>query len=124
MKPTMIGVLLLTLAVISGCEQQPPTENAAQPAPTSNQHLSPTLSDIEHDNETADSADEWTDCPEQSPEVCTQVYDPVCGRIDTGIRCVTTPCPSFTSKTFGNACSACSRTEVISFREGRCDDGS
>ncbi len=40
----------------------------------------------------------------QGPTVCTMQYDPFCGRKDTGIRCVTTPCDSFEYKTYGNLC--------------------
>lgn len=35
---------------------------------------------------------------------CPLNYDPVCGRKDTGIRCVTTPCPSTEDITYGNTC--------------------
>lgn len=37
-------------------------------------------------------------------KICTTQYDPVCGRRDTGIRCVTTPCPSSELKTYSNSC--------------------
>jgi hypothetical protein len=36
--------------------------------------------------------------------MCPLNYDPVCGQKDTGIRCVTTPCPSIENKTYGNTC--------------------
>ncbi len=35
---------------------------------------------------------------------CTREYMPVCGIKDTGIRCITSPCPSSEEKTFGNQC--------------------
>jgi len=35
---------------------------------------------------------------------CPLNYDPVCGRKDTGIRCVTTPCESSEDITYSNAC--------------------
>lgn len=41
---------------------------------------------------------------QEEPAFCTAQYDPVCGEVDTGIRCITTPCPSPEKKTFGNAC--------------------
>jgi hypothetical protein len=39
-----------------------------------------------------------------APTVCPLNYDPVCGQKDTGIRCVTVPCPSTENKTYGNTC--------------------
>lgn len=59
-------------------------------------------------------------CAEPRPEVCTAQYDPVCATRDTGIRCVTTPCPSTERKTMGNACSACSDPKVVSWVKGEC----
>ena len=40
----------------------------------------------------------------EEPVFCTLQYDPVCGEYDTGVRCVTTPCPSTAQKTYGNLC--------------------
>ena len=40
----------------------------------------------------------------EEPKFCTLQYAPVCGQKDTGIRCVTTPCPSKEIKTYGNLC--------------------
>lgn len=59
-------------------------------------------------------------CPENRPDVCTQIYQPVCGLVDTGIRCITTPCPSAEYQTFGNACTACSDSNVTGYVEGEC----
>jgi hypothetical protein len=59
-------------------------------------------------------------CAEPRPEACTAQYDPVCATRDTGIRCITTPCPSSEQKTMGNACSACSDPKVISWTKGEC----
>ncbi|MGB1580392.1 MAG: hypothetical protein ACPHER_02670 [Nevskiales bacterium] len=61
-----------------------------------------------------------TQCPEQRPQICTYEYQPVCGLRDTGIRCVTTPCPSAEWKTYGNACSACGDTKVSGYVPGEC----
>jgi hypothetical protein len=35
---------------------------------------------------------------------CPLNYDPVCGRKDTGVRCITTPCDSTEDITYGNSC--------------------
>jgi hypothetical protein len=54
--------------------------------------------------------------------LCTMEFDPVCGLVDTGIRCVTEPCPSKVEKTFANKCQAeVAGAEII--REGVCDNG-
>ena len=41
---------------------------------------------------------------DESPTMCTMQYAPVCGRKDTGVRCIKAPCPSFETKTYGNSC--------------------
>ena len=60
-------------------------------------------------------------CPEPRPQMCTRDYRPVCASRDTGIRCITTPCPSSEQKTYGNACSACADASVMAYRDGACD---
>lgn len=59
-------------------------------------------------------------CPEQRPQVCTMDYRPVCATRDTGVRCVTAPCPSSELKTFSNACTACADPKVISYTPDEC----
>jgi hypothetical protein len=59
-------------------------------------------------------------CKDPRPEMCPQIYDPVCATRDTGIRCITAPCPSSEQKTMGNACSACSDPKVSSYVKGEC----
>jgi hypothetical protein len=44
------------------------------------------------------------DLLQEGPIACPMHYAPVCGRRDTGIRCVTTPCDSSEDKTYGNMC--------------------
>ncbi len=62
-------------------------------------------------------------CENPRPEVCTQDYVPVCGLVDTGIPCVTMPCPTDEWKTYSNACTACSIPTVVGYRAGECDTG-
>ena len=62
-------------------------------------------------------------CPERAdsgPVACTMEYAPVCGAIDNGVRCVTTPCESYDWQTFSNACGACATPGVIGYRDGAC----
>jgi hypothetical protein len=63
-----------------------------------------------------------TECTDPRPQMCTMDYRPVCAQRDTGIRCVTTPCPSSEWKTYSNGCSACSDPNVSGYRGGSCDD--
>lgn len=59
-------------------------------------------------------------CTSPRPEICTQQYSPVCGTVDTGIRCVTEPCPSEEQVTFTNGCIACSNSSVSGYYLGSC----
>ena len=62
-----------------------------------------------------------TGCPEEPPEICTQEYEPVCGKRDNGVRCVTQPCPSFEWATYPNACTACADDRVFAHIPGECE---
>ncbi|HMJ16414.1 MAG TPA: hypothetical protein VK524_33600 [Polyangiaceae bacterium] len=56
----------------------------------------------------------FTKCdPENRPQACTREYRPVCGEVDTGVRCIKAPCPSSEQRTFGNACTACADPKTI-----------
>ena len=68
----------------------------------------------------AETRNEPVMCKDPRPEMCTAQYVPVCATRDTGIRCITTPCPSSEQKTMGNACSACSDPKVSSYVKGEC----
>lgn len=63
---------------------------------------------------------ELTQCPEQRPQMCTMDYRPVCATRDTGVRCITTPCPSSEQKTYSNGCSACADPAVIGYIADEC----
>jgi len=62
-----------------------------------------------------------TQCTNPRPEMCTMDYKPVCATKDTGIRCITTPCPSTEKATYSNGCTACSDANVISYQLAKCD---
>jgi len=53
--------------------------------------------------------DGLTLCQEPRPEICTQDYNPVCGKLTHGEK-----------RTYPNACAACSESEVIGHRPGEC----
>ena len=50
-----------------------------------------------------------TECEDPRPQVCTMIYDPVCGTRGDGTR-----------KTYASDCSACSNADVISYEKGEC----
>ena len=68
----------------------------------------------------AESRNEPVACTNSRPEMCTMIYEPVCATRDTGIRCVTTPCPSSEQKTMSSSCTACSDPKVSSWVKGEC----
>lgn len=91
MSVTRTLMAVLAASVVAGC--------AARPLPES---------------------EKLTQCRDPRPQMCTREYKPVCASRDTGVRCVTTPCPSTEWRTYGNACDACSDHKVSGYREGAC----
>ena len=65
-----------------------------------------------------------TEClPEQRDvDACIEIYQPVCALRDTGVRCVTTPCPSEEWEAYSNVCSACRDPDVMGYKQGECTD--
>ena len=59
--------------------------------------------------ETADPRAGFVACAEPRPEACTMQYDPVCGEMTDG-----------RSKTYSNACVACSDRLVTGYLKGAC----
>ena len=62
----------------------------------------------------------YSECKEPRSVMCTREYRPVCAKRDTGIRCVTTPCPSTDTVTKSNACTACADPKVYGYTMGAC----
>jgi cytochrome c5 len=54
-------------------------------------------------------APRFTSCPEPRPQICPQVYNPVCGATVDGGR-----------RTFGNSCAACAEKDVRGHSPGVC----
>ncbi|HTW34681.1 MAG TPA: hypothetical protein VMD53_08685 [Rhizomicrobium sp.] len=48
-------------------------------------------------------------CTEPRPEMCMEIYQPVCGFTKDG-----------TSKTYGNSCHACANHDVVRYTPGEC----
>ncbi len=61
-------------------------------------------------------------CTDPRPQACTREYAPVCAIRDTGLRCMTTPCPSSEYRSYPNACEACADPRVRSWKAGACPD--
>ena len=50
-----------------------------------------------------------TPCPEPRPEICAQIYLPVCAETLDGKR-----------KTYASGCTACTDPQVTGYRDGEC----
>ena len=50
-----------------------------------------------------------TQCSEPRPQMCTQIYSPVCGATANGAK-----------KTYGSGCAACADKEVVRHTPGAC----
>ncbi|MRG96494.1 hypothetical protein [Polyangium spumosum] len=64
-------------------------------------------------------------CSDESrkTQACTRDYRPVCGEVDTGVRCIKAPCPGTTApRTFPNACTACAEAKVTGYWPMSCED--
>jgi hypothetical protein len=72
------------------------------------------------DNFGIDSEYAAIQCSAPRPEVCTEEYAPVCATRDTGVRCITTPCPSTEKASYSNACSACADSSVFYYKPEEC----
>lgn len=66
--------------------------------------------------------DEYQECPAVRGDFCVEIYQPVCARRDTGVRCIKAPCPSTEYITYGNSCKACSDQKVYGYQLGACTD--
>lgn len=56
-------------------------------------------------------------CTGERPEVCLEIYDPVCAKVN--IQCIKAPCDPI-NETFPNSCRACANKLVESYVAGEC----
>jgi hypothetical protein len=63
---------------------------------------------------------DYKKCPEERLQMCTREYMPVCATRDTGVRCITAPCPSSEQKTYSNGCTACADEKVSGYVKDAC----
>lgn len=68
--------------------------------------------------------EEFVQCSTPRPEICYELYQPVCATRDNGVRCVTTPCPATEIATYSNDCKACADPTVLGFVKGGACKGS
>ena len=115
--PASCLCLALALGLLGGCARAPvasnpvsaPASDETTPQPAPPQPAEPAVAD--------------TACVAPRTKMCTTQYDPVCATRDTGIRCITTPCPSSERKTFSSACAACVDPSVSGWTKGACPGG-
>lgn len=94
------GSALLLLVVISACVRLGASEEPSG------------------EGRAVDVSDNFVRCNTPRPEICYELYQPVCAVRDTGVRCVTTPCPSTEKVTYSNDCKACADPSVLGFQRG------
>jgi hypothetical protein len=100
---TLYSISILSLIFLISCQNKKPQDNPSipeQPIP----------------------AGAYFECKEPRSTLCTQEFRPVCAKVDTGVRCVTTPCPSAENKTYSNACTACANPNVYGFWKTACPE--
>ncbi|EYF02211.1 hypothetical protein [Chondromyces apiculatus] len=146
MNVRFVLTLALAAASLAGCQvttsSEPPvsatpstpstpTETAPAPPPpadTPPPPPEPTASETPAEpppkNPEAGGRLAFTTCTPESRQVkgCTRDYKPVCGQVDTGIRCIKAPCPSADPKTFPNACTACQEPKTTGYFPMSCED--
>ncbi len=72
-----------------------------------------------HKKKNDDKHKNATMCPKVRPDLCFEVYEPVCGLFDPNIiACIREPC----GQTYGNSCKACADKKVWKYLPGKCED--
>jgi hypothetical protein len=98
---SILSVVILNLVLLTACQDK-----------TTIKKLAP---------EVVTPSGAYAECSSPRPEICTSEFRPVCAKVDTGVRCVTTtPCRSSENKTYSNACTACTSPKVYGFWKNAC----
>jgi hypothetical protein len=110
------------LFLVAACSQAPvaSTPDASASEASAPAASAPAAPSTPAPDPPAEARNEPVMCTNPRPQICTAIYLPVCATVDTGVRCVTTPCPSTELKTMASDCSACSDAKVISYVKGEC----
>lgn len=96
-------------------DSTPATDTPATDTPT-------TAQPVEEAHAPAGGRMAFTTCDAgDRPQMCTKEYRPVCGEVDNGVRCITTPCNSTEQRNFGNACMACADAKTNGYWPVACE---
>ncbi len=108
MNGIMTFVLLITALVTRSF--------AAEPAVT---RFNQTMASHSVTNIVSGAASDLVLCKDPRPEICYEVFNPVCAVRNTPKHCLAEPC--LPQQTFANDCKACAEPDVIGFRpNGEC----
>lgn len=64
------------------------------------------------------TANNFVACKNPRPEICYEVYAPVCAVRETKMRCIVAPCAATEQISYPNDCNACADPQVIGFASG------
>lgn len=106
-RATLIGLLICLFLI--ACEADSVEQSEPQSTPESSQSPAPAQLQMCSEN--------------QRPEMCAQVYQPVCGQLKSDTReAAPEKKREGAWKTYGNACTACADHQVIGYKQGACDE--
>ncbi len=115
---------LVSLVFACGCSTSTPPaaptadQEVAQPASSASGETGPNSQPPEESGERL----AYVQCEEPRRPMCTKEYRPVCADVDTGVRCITEPCPSTEKRQFGNGCMACAEAKVVGYFPVSCEE--
>lgn len=116
------SVLLVTAILVTACQTE-----QSRPNSTESNRIVTSISTVESiKNPLSERVDDAklvsVECKDPRPTICTREYNPVCAIRDTGVRCITEPCPSSERYSYANSCTACADLDVISYTQGECEE--